>query len=97
MDQRRQVLLQPNILLALKFSDLRVLELPGSTRFVAGICQHTLTGHSGPIFSLRWNKRGDLLLTGSVDKSAIVWNVKTGKFVQQFSFHSGEIRFSSGP
>jgi transducin (beta)-like 1 len=45
--------------------------------------------HSGPIFSLKWNKKGDLLLSGSVDKSAIVWDINTGEARQQFSFHSG--------
>jgi WD40 repeat protein len=27
----------------------------------------------GPIFSLKWNKKGDYLLSGSVDKTAIIW------------------------
>eukprot|EP01133_Synstelium_polycarpum_P003628 gene3628-4157_t len=34
-----------------------------------------------------WNKRGDYLLSGSVDKTSIVWDVKTGRVVQQFEFH----------
>ena len=33
----------------------------------------TLTGHKGPIFSLKWNARSDLLLSGSVDTTAIIW------------------------
>lgn len=55
----------------------------------AGMCQQSLIGHEGPIFSLKWNKKGDLLLTGSLDKTAIVWNTKAGTIKQQFSFHSG--------
>ncbi|KAH9712147.1 WD40 repeat-containing protein HOS15 [Citrus sinensis] len=49
----------------------------------------TLSKHKGPIFSLKWNKKGDYLLTGSCDKTAIVWDVKTEEWKQQFEFHSG--------
>jgi transducin (beta)-like 1 len=31
-----------------------------------------------------------MLLSGSVDKTAIVWDAKTGEVKQQFEFHSGE-------
>jgi transducin (beta)-like 1 len=44
--------------------------------------------HTGPIFALKWNKKGDVLLTGSVDKSAIVWDPSSGDVRQQFEFHS---------
>jgi WD40 repeat protein len=47
--------------------------------------------HKGPIFSLKWNKKGDFLLSGSVDKTAIVWDTKTWECKQQFEFHSGII------
>ena len=33
----------------------------------------TLTAHKGPIFSLKWNARSDMLLSGSVDQTAIIW------------------------
>lgn len=49
----------------------------------------TLNKHKGPIFSLKWNKKGDYLLSGSVDKTAIVWDLKNGDWKQQFEFHSG--------
>lgn len=49
----------------------------------------SLQGHKGPIFSLKWNKRGDLLLSGSVDKTAIIWNAKNGQPLQTFDFHTG--------
>lgn len=49
----------------------------------------TLSKHKGPIFSLKWNKKGDYLLTGSCDKTAIVWDVKAEQSKQQFEFHSG--------
>eukprot|EP00958_Prasinococcus_capsulatus_P014923 scaffold1575_cov352-Prasinococcus_capsulatus_cf.AAC.11 len=48
----------------------------------------TLNKHKGPIFSLKWNKKSDLLLSGSVDKTAIVWDARTGDVRQVFSYHS---------
>eukprot|EP00261_Vitis_vinifera_P041039 XP_019082282.1 PREDICTED: F-box-like/WD repeat-containing protein TBL1Y [Vitis vinifera] len=43
-----------------------------------GMLRSTLNKHKGPVFSLKWNKKGDNLLSGSMDKTAIVWGVKTG-------------------
>ncbi|WVZ17988.1 hypothetical protein V8G54_005310 [Vigna mungo] len=54
-----------------------------------GELNSTLNKHKGPIFSLKWNKKGDYLLSGSVDKTAIVWNIKTGEWKQLFEFHTG--------
>jgi transducin (beta)-like 1 len=48
----------------------------------------TLSKHKGPVFSLKWNRTGSLLLSGSVDHTAIVWDTKTGDVQQQFHFHS---------
>lgn len=45
--------------------------------------------HQGPIFSLRWNRRGDCVLSGSVDKKTIVWDAKSGTPKQEFNFHKG--------
>ncbi|KAF8410136.1 hypothetical protein HHK36_002658 [Tetracentron sinense] len=56
-----------------------------------GELRSTLNKHKGPIFSLKWNKKCDFLLSGSVDKTAIVWDVKTGEWKQQFDFHSATI------
>jgi len=50
---------------------------------------YTMKRHHAPIFSLKWNKKGDLFLTGSVDKTAIIWDSNTGEARQQYSFHSG--------
>lgn len=49
----------------------------------------TLKKHKGPIFAVKWNKRGDYLLSAGIDKTSIIWDVATGQCVQQFSFHSG--------
>jgi transducin (beta)-like 1 len=40
---------------------------------------------------LKWNKKGDVLLTISVDKSAIVWDPSSGEVRQQFEFHTAPI------
>jgi transducin (beta)-like 1 len=37
---------------------------------------------------MRWNKKGDHLLSGSGDKTAIIWDVKTASVKQQFEFHT---------
>jgi transducin (beta)-like 1 len=55
-----------------------------------------LERHKGPIFSLKWSKKGDMLLSGSVDKTAIVWDAKTGDVKQQFEFHLGEQETGEG-
>ena len=54
-----------------------------------GELKNTLNNHRGPIFSLKWNRKGDLLLSGSVDKTAIIWDGRTGEVKQQFEFHTG--------
>lgn len=53
-----------------------------------GALQLRLVGHRGPIFAIRWNRRGDLVLTGSTDKTVIVWDAATGAMRQQFAFHA---------
>ncbi|KAH7334520.1 WD40-repeat-containing domain protein [Rhizoctonia solani] len=46
-----------------------------------------MTQHQGPIFSVKWNKTG-YLLTGSLDETAIVWDVEAGgKPKQRFLHH----------
>ena len=54
-----------------------------------GQLRNTLTKHKGPIFSIKWNKSGDYLLSASVDKSTIIWDTKTGDLKQQFENHTG--------
>ncbi|KAF8603965.1 WD40 repeat-like protein [Ceratobasidium sp. AG-I] len=46
-----------------------------------------MTQHQGPIFSIKWSKAG-WLLTGSLDETAIVWDVESGgKPKQRFAHH----------
>jgi transducin (beta)-like 1 len=60
-----------------------------------GALLYTLEGHKGPIFSLKWNKRGNFLLSGSYDQTIIVWNVSGGNGVgaiaHQFRHHQGPV------
>lgn len=62
--------------------------------FTAGELQGRLTGHNGPIFSLKWSPNGRLLVTSGVDCACIVWEARSGTSVQTYSVHSGAI-FSS--
>ncbi|XP_014254874.1 F-box-like/WD repeat-containing protein TBL1XR1-B isoform X2 [Cimex lectularius] len=48
----------------------------------------TLGQHKGPIFALKWNKRGNYILSAGVDKTTIIWDAGSGQCTQQFSFHS---------
>lgn len=53
-----------------------------------GTLKQTLVQHEGPIFSLKWNKEGKYLLSGSADHTSIVWDAFEGSMKQQFNFHS---------
>ncbi|KAK7090383.1 F-box-like/WD repeat-containing protein TBL1XR1 [Littorina saxatilis] len=49
---------------------------------------NTLGQHKGPIFALKWNKRGNYILSAGVDKTTIIWDASSGDCTQQFAFHS---------
>ncbi|KNC28721.1 F-box-like/WD repeat-containing protein ebi [Lucilia cuprina] len=53
-----------------------------------GTLASTLGQHKGPIFALKWNKRGNYILSAGVDKTTIIWDASTGQCTQQFSFHN---------
>lgn len=40
----------------------------------------------GPFISPKWNKKGNCILTGSIDQTAAVWDAETGKLEKQFTF-----------
>jgi len=56
-----------------------------------GELKHTLERHGGTVFSMRWNPSGNFLLSGSVDKVAVVWDTTTGKVKQAFTDHTAAI------
>ncbi|CAH4038762.1 unnamed protein product [Pieris brassicae] len=47
----------------------------------------TLAEHKGPIFALKWNKRGNYILSAGVDSTTIVWDAASGQCAEQFHFH----------
>lgn len=55
----------------------------------AGELITTLDKHKGPLSSLKWNENGDFLLSGSFDRTAVVWDTKTWQRKQRFKYHSG--------
>lgn len=57
----------------------------------SGELVHTLKGHKEPIFNVKWNKRGNCLLTGSFDKKAIIWDAHIGEIKQCYEFHTGRV------
>lgn len=51
----------------------------------------TLKGHTGEIVSLNFNADGDKLLTGSFDRTAMIWDVRSGECIHVLDEHVGEI------
>lgn len=64
---------------------------PSYGKRLSGELKSTLSKHKGPIFCLKWNKNGDYILTGSCDRTAIVWDVRNEELKQLFEFHSGAL------
>nr|XP_018667305.1 F-box-like/WD repeat-containing protein TBL1XR1 [Ciona intestinalis] len=52
-----------------------------------GRLENVLGQHKGPIFALKWNKKGNYILSAGVDKTTIIWDATTGEAKQQFPFH----------
>ncbi len=43
--------------------------------------------HTEPVFSLKWNKNGALLLSGGQDRRTLVWNSQTGCVERCYTLH----------
>ena len=56
-----------------------------------GQLRHLMSQHRGPIFALKWNKKGNYILTGSLDHTTIVWDTATGEAKQQHEVHTGAV------
>lgn len=56
--------------------------------FQLGELRFVMAQHKGPIFSLKWNRDGNLILSGSADASTVVWDPETGEMKQHFELHS---------
>ena len=47
-----------------------------------------LRGHLSDIYDISWSPDSKYLISGSVDNSAIIWNVEKAKGIQKFNDHS---------
>ncbi len=51
----------------------------------------TLIGHTEFISAIAWRPDGTMIVTGSSDTTAIIWDVETGKQLGQLTGHTGPI------
>ena len=49
-----------------------------------GACKHTLAKHTAPIYSIAFSPDGKYLVSGSIDRSLLVWNVKDGALIRRY-------------
>ncbi|CAD6190479.1 unnamed protein product [Caenorhabditis auriculariae] len=61
-----------------------------------GHLRNTLEAQKGPISALRWNYNGDYLISSSVDKSVVAWDLRNttaskAAIAQQFSVHNTSV------
>jgi len=55
----------------------------------AGQLLQTLKGHGSAVTCLKFSRHTNLLLSGSFDKAAIVWQADTGVQMQRITAHAG--------
>lgn len=53
-------------------------------------CLRTLVGHSGGVWSSQMV--GDLVISGSTDRTLRVWNAKTGQCLKVLAGHTSTVR-----
>lgn len=58
---------------------------------VPHVCVHTLKGHQGPIYSVRFNRKGEYCLTAGSDKTVRLWNPHKGTMIGQYKGHGYEV------
>jgi WD40 repeat protein len=58
---------------------------PGKLRLV------TQLGHSGHLYSVCFSPDADYVLTGSLDRTARLWELETGREVGRFEGHAGDV------
>ncbi|KAJ3208346.1 Transducin (beta)-like 1, Y-linked [Entophlyctis luteolus] len=56
-----------------------------------GELKHTLSRHTSTVFTLKFNKKGDLLGTSSADSTVTIWDAYTGESRQQFQCHESAV------
>lgn len=56
-----------------------------------------LKGHSGSVVSMAFSPDGSLILTGSTDQTARLWDARSGSEIRRFTGHLGEVSASFSP
>mmetsp|Transcript_22043 Transcript_22043/g.32853 ORF Transcript_22043/g.32853 Transcript_22043/m.32853 type:complete len:504 (+) Transcript_22043:69-1580(+) len=49
-------------------------------------CRSTLRGHQGAVYCVKFSPKGDLIATGSLDKSVCLWNMRGSKQKSKIGF-----------
>ena len=52
---------------------------------------YDLDGHEGEIISLNFSSDGDRIVTGSFDKTAKVWDVRSGELILTLAEHTADL------
>jgi transducin (beta)-like 1 len=56
-----------------------------------GVVLHELHEHTGPVFSIKWSKDGNYLLSGSYDRRSVVWDARSGVVSHIFTVHQAPV------
>ena len=54
-----------------------------------GACLQSLTQHTQPVYSVAFSPNGELLASGSFDKSLHIWSVASGQLVRTYKGQGG--------
>ena len=58
---------------------------------ITGICTSILSGHTGGVRTLTFSSDGTFLVSGSDDKTVILWDVQTGGVIKTFHGHTDAV------
>ena len=55
---------------------------------ITGICMSVLSSHTDGVYSVAFSLDGMFLVSGSDDKTAILWDIQTGGVIKTFHGHT---------
>lgn len=55
----------------------------------SGLCIHTLTKHTEPVYSVAFSPDGKYLASGSFDKCVHIWSTQTGHLLHSYKGTGG--------